>query len=457
MEHIIAAIASAPGESAIGIVRVSGYKSIELISSIFKSKDDVELINKKERMMHYGHIVDGEKVYDEVLAVYFKGPKSYTKEDMVEIFAHGSYISLVNILNLIIKKGATPARAGEFTKRAFLNGRIDLSQAEAVMDMISSKTKIGFEVALNQLEGHLSKKIDDILHTMTDILAQIEVVIDYPDEEVEVISNQNIKQSLKQINNELQVLVDSYDTGKIIKEGLNIVIIGRPNVGKSSLLNALVRQNRAIVTDIAGTTRDIIEEHASIKGIPIKLVDTAGIRETDDMIEKIGVEKTKAHFNQSDMALIVFNASEPITKEDEHILDVIADKKVIIIINKVDLKQKFESEIVKQKLPNAPILYTSALNDVGIDKLENLIVEQILSGAITQQSNDVLTNARHYQAVNLALDNITNAEHSLEMGMPLDIVEVDLMDAYNALGEVTGKSVHEDVINRIFEKFCLGK
>lgn len=457
MNDIICAIATAAGESAIGIVRLTGEGCVQLASTVFKAHSGKTLIEQPTRYMAYGHIVEGDKHYDEVMVVKYLAPYSYTREDMVEIFTHGSYLSTRQIQQLMIKQGALLAEAGEFTKRAFINGRIDLSQAEAVMDLISAKTKKGFSLALDQLEGGLTGLLNQVSEQMTDMMAQIEVVIDYPDEDVEVVTRQQIVNGLNAIKKQLLELSDSYDAGKIIKDGIRLVIIGRPNVGKSSLLNALLKDNRAIVTDIAGTTRDVIEEYANIRGIPIRLIDTAGIRETDDMIERLGVEKTKAHFNSADMALIVFNSSEQMTLEDEQVLDVIADKKVIVVINKVDLVSQLEIERIKAHLSQAPIVYTSVTTNSGIDQLESQIEQLILSGSVSVQASHMLTNNRHYQAIVRANEALASALSALQDDIPLDIVEVDIANAYSQLGEITGKTVGDDVIGRIFEKFCLGK
>lgn len=457
MEHIITAIATASGESAIGIIRVSGQGCGQFVSDLFKTPGQKKFIDYPVRTMVYGHILDQDQVLDEVMAVRYQAPKSFTGEEMVEIFTHGSYIALREVQNLLIRQGASPAEPGEFTKRAFLNGRLDLSQAEAVMDLISSKTKVGFDVAMKQLDGHLSQVLHGFIDQLTDLMAQIEVVIDYPDEEIEVITRDRVVETLIDLLSQLKNLLKTYDAGKIIKDGLNLVIIGRPNVGKSSLLNALLRESRAIVTHIPGTTRDVIEEYANIKGVPVKLIDTAGIRETEDMIEQIGVEKTKAFFNKADMALLVFNASEPFTLEDQHIIDVVKEKQLIVLINKIDLEMVLDVEAIKNKLPHAQFLMTSLTSEIGLDALETAIADRVMSGDIQAKQGQLLTNARHYEACVVAKNAVKQALETLEGGLPLDLIEVDLTNAYTAIGEVIGKSVHEDVINRIFEKFCLGK
>ncbi len=457
MSKLIVSIATPPGESAIGIIRLSGEQCLEIAQSIFQSSSK-KLVNQyPQRTMIYGHIIDNEKKYDEVMICYFEGPRSFTRENMIEIYSHGSSISLREILNLLISKGASPAEPGEFTKRAFLNGRIDLSQAEAIMDLISAKTKLGFDIAISQMEGSITNYLNDISEVLTNLMAQIEVLIDYPDEDVEIISNTSIRILLEQLEEKLNNIIVSYGTGKIIRDGISIVIIGKPNVGKSSLLNALLRESRAIVTHIPGTTRDIIEESLNIKGIPIKLIDTAGIRETEDMIEKIGVERTKIFFNKSDMALLVLNASESLSQEDEDIIAIVKDKMNLVIVNKVDLDVIIDIDRVRTLLPNAYIIETSLVFEKGISTVEDAIESIILSGRLISKSGVILTNARQFEAALNANEAIKSALNALNNQFPLDLVEVDLMNAYAYVGEITGKSANEDIINRIFEKFCLGK
>ncbi len=456
MNDIITAIASGASGNAIGIVRLTGVGCVELISPLFRSINGKQLVDFKARYMAYGHIVKDDHVYDEVMIVYYRAPHTYTKEDMVEIFSHGSAVSLREILQLTIKQGAQLAEPGEFTKRAFLNGRIDLTQAEAVMDMISAKTKMGFDLAFNQLEGHLGQQLSVIIETLTDIMAQIEVTIDYPDEDVEIIARETIVQKMNDINSQFKALLKSYEVGRIVRDGLSIAIVGRPNVGKSSLLNALLRENRAIVTDIAGTTRDVIEETVNIHGMALRLIDTAGIRETDNTIERIGVEKSKLHFNRADIILLVLNGAEALTEEDEVVFEAIADKMCIVAINKVDLELKIDIDYIKKTLPHAVVVYTSALAAEGITTLEAEI-EELLIGDNMRDHHEVISNVRHYEALVKAKNHLDQALTALANGLPLDVVDVDISGVYSAIGEITGHSIHEDVIGRIFEKFCLGK
>ncbi len=455
---IICTISSAAGAAAIGVVRLTGKNCLQLVDDFFITPSDKRLSDFPARYMTYGHIIDrSEKIVDEVMVVHYSKSASYTREQMVEIFAHGNYIALLEIQSLMLAAGARLAEAGEFTKRAFLNGRIDLSQAEAVMDLISSKTKLGFETAQHQLSGSLYNNLFRIGDNLTDLLAQIEVIIDYPDEDVEFASRENIINELNNIRTEIFNLAKSYDLGKIIKNGLKVVIAGRANVGKSSLMNALLGENRAIVTDIAGTTRDVIDAFVNINGIAINLIDTAGIRKSNDKIEQIGVARSKENFNKADLLLLVLDVSVDLSDEDIDILKRADNKTTIVILNKSDLKQKNESIELKLKeiLPDAKIVYTAALKNDGIDNLKNEISGLVYKSELSE--SEIITNERHYQALVNAEKALTNALNSLADDMPLDLIEIDLLDTYNYIGEVTGQTLDEDVINRIFEKFCLGK
>ncbi len=456
---IVCTISSAAGVSAIGVVRLTGANSLDLVDKFFITPSNKKLSDFNARYMAYGHIVDSnKKVIDEVMVVYYNKNSSYTREQMVEIFAHGNYLALLEIQSLLLSAGANLAEAGEFTKRAFLNGRIDLSQAEAVMDLISSKTKLGFDNAQQQLSGSLNKNLVKIGDKLTDLLAQIEVVIDYPDEDVEIITIEKIKSELNNIVNKLTKLEFSYNTGKIIKNGLKLVISGRPNVGKSSLMNALLGEERAIVTNIAGTTRDVIDADMSINGIAIKLIDTAGIRDSEDKIEQIGVEKSKLNFNTADLVLLVLDAEVGLIEEDIDILKRANAKYSIVVVNKSDIKSELDStEInkIKEILPESDIIYTAAINDIGINNLKNKISSLVYISNFNE--SEIITNERHYQALIKANSALKNAISAIDNAIPLDLIEVDLIDGYNYIGEITGQSLDEDVINRIFEKFCLGK
>ncbi len=444
-------------EGAIGIIRISGNQALRIADSVFLSKKGKKLSDFPVQKMVYGHVRKGDKIYDEVLAVYFKAPYSYTAEDIVEIHCHGNISRLMEINALFISLGCVPAESGEFTKRAFLNGRIDLSQAEAVMDLISAKTSKGFDIAMNNLKGGITKEIDVELEKLTDLLAKIEVTIDYPDEDIEVIETKKIKEGLIDILQSLDLFIKNYDKGKLMKEGLSVAIIGSPNVGKSSLMNFLLKEERAIVTDIAGTTRDVLKEWVNFAGVPVHLIDTAGIRETDDVVEKIGVEKSKESFNNADLIIMILSADEDIRTEEKELLELTKGKKTIILINKIDLESKIRKDDVKKYNEKAKILEISVKNKLGIDKLEEAFLDMVEMGELNAKENDFILNQRQLSSIIRSKSGIENALSSLQDGMPLDIIEVDLINAYDALGEVIGKKVDIDVIDRIFEKFCLGK
>ena len=455
----IAAIATASGEAGIGIVRIGGDESIKIIDEIFRSVKDKKLSEYKERRMTYGHIIDPdtEEKIDEVLCYYTKGPYTYTREDIVEINCHGGTIPVKKILQLVLRKGARLAEPGEFTKRAFLNGRIDLAQAEAVMDLISAKTDKGFDVALDQLEGSLSKKVRDIRAKLLDMIAHIEVSIDYSEEDIdEVTLDYLLKESLE-IKNQINNLLKTADAGKILREGLKTVIVGKPNVGKSSLLNALLKESRAIVTNIPGTTRDIIEEHVNIRGIPVRIIDTAGIRETDDVVEKIGVERSKMFFNTADLIILVIDISTELTEEDITIMELIKDKKALILLNKTDLPQKADLDKIKELVGDKKILKTSLILEDDLEIVETAIEELVYEGETRAKESLLVTNIRHKDLLEKALNNIEDGIKAIEQKMPLDFVEVDIKNTWENLGEITGDVVAEDIIDHIFKNFCLGK
>lgn len=454
MESTIAAISTAYGEGGIGIIRISGVKAKEILCSIFTGKEKIE-----DKKMVYGHIKDPEndEIIDEVMAVYMKAPKTYTKEDVVEINCHGSTVSLRKTLDLVLRMGAEPAERGEFTKRAFLNGRLDLSQAEAVIDLIKAKTDKSFDVAMDQLSGHLSSRIKELRKGLTDILVDITVNIDYPDEDIEEIVYSDMYNSLLQINDEIEKLISSAGTGRIISEGLKIAIIGRPNVGKSSLMNALVKEDRAIVTEIPGTTRDTIEERISVKGIPVILTDTAGIRKTEDQIEKIGIEKSKASFNNADLIIFMVDSSRPLDDEDMEIASYIGERRSILLINKTDLVKQADTGILVDKMPNCVVIKTSMIEQKGINELENEVEKLVYGGQIKQKSSLIVSNARHLQLLRDASKSLADAISMIKMEEALDFIEVDVKRAYDILGEITGDSVADDIINEVFKRFCLGK
>ncbi len=444
-------------EGAIGIIRISGNHALKYADAVFVSKKGLKLSEFPVQKMVYGHIKKDDKIYDEVLAVYFKAPYSYTAEDIVEIHCHGNIARIIEINSLFIELGCIPAEAGEFTKRAFLNGRIDLSQAEAVMDLISAKTSEGFDLALNQLKGAVSKEIDAELEKLTDLLAKIEVTIDYPDEDIEVVEKEVIRTGLIEVSNSLENFIQEYDQGKLIRDGIEVAIVGSPNVGKSSLMNFLLKEDRAIVTDVAGTTRDVLREWVNFAGVPVHLIDTAGIRETSDIVEKIGVERSKESFNEADLVIAVLSADKKLSDDEKQLLQLANNKKIIILVNKIDLKSVISLDEIKIVAPKASIVEVSVKNKLGLDKLQDEFLNMVASGTLNSKDNSFIINQRQLSSIMRAKEGIQTAINSLNCGMPLDIIEVDLINAYDALGEVVGKKVDIDVIDRIFEKFCLGK
>ena len=457
IDDTIAAIATAPGEGGIGIIRISGEKSLQVAQSIFKSKSGKMIKDYNARTLIYGTVVDNEKVIDEVLVAYMKGPNSYTAEDVIEINCHGGFISVKKILELILSKGVRLAEAGEFTKRAFLNGRIDLSQAEAIIDVIKSKTDMAHEVAQSQLEGSLAKKIKDLRMNVTEVLAHLEVSIDFAEEDVEEITYQTLEEKALELRNEIKKLYDTAESGKILRDGLKTVIVGKPNVGKSSLLNSILGENRAIVTDIAGTTRDVIEEFVNIKGIPLKIVDTAGIRETEDVVEKIGVEKSRESFSTADLVIMVLDASRKLSEEDMEILESLKNKKTIVLLNKMDLEHQIELEKIEEFVNSEDIIKISALKHQGIEELQDKIEAMVYHGSVKNSSNLMITNSRHKDALFKAYESINDAISAIEQRMPYDFIEVDFKNIWDYLGYINGDTVREDLLDTIFANFCIGK
>ena len=457
IDDTIAAIATAPGEGGIGIIRISGEKSLQVAESIFKSVTGKLIKDYNTRTLIYGTIVDGEKVIDEVLVAYMKGPKSYTGEDVIEINCHGGFISVKKILELILSKDVRLADAGEFTKRAFLNGRIDLSQAEAIIDIIKAKTDKSHEVAQSQLEGLLSKKIRELRFKVTEVLAHLEVSIDFAEEDVEEITYKTLRENAEDLKNEIKKLYDTSESGKILRDGLKTVIIGKPNVGKSSLLNAILGENRAIVTDIAGTTRDVIEEFVNIKGIPLKIVDTAGIRETEDIVEKIGVEKSKESYNTADLVIMVLDSSRPLSQEDREILETLENKKTIVLLNKTDLEQQIDIDELSKYVDCSSIIKISALQYKGIEELQDKIEAMVYKGSVKNSSSLMITNSRHKDALLKAYESINDAINAIDQKMPYDFIEVDFKNIWDYLGYINGDTVKEDLLDTIFANFCIGK
>lgn len=457
IDDTIAAIATAPGEGGIGIIRLSGSNALDIANKMFKPLYRDSIGDYAVRTLIYGNIYDEGVVLDEVLLAYMKGPHSYTAEDVVEINCHGGFISVRKILELALKSGARMAEAGEFTKRAFLNGRIDLSQAEAVIDIINAKTDKSHELAQSQLEGSLSKKIKNLREMLTAVLAQVEVAIDYPEEDIEFITYKELIEKTEAIQREVVQMYKTADTGKILREGLQTAILGKPNVGKSSLMNSILGENRAIVTDIPGTTRDIIEEFVNIKGIALKIVDTAGIRDTDDVVEKIGVEKSRKHLKSSDLTLVVLDNSREIDQEDIDILESVDRSKTLVILNKIDLESKLDLDIVKKYVDEINIINISALKNEGLDLLHDRIEDMVFSGEISNSGDVMITNSRHKDAIYKAMKAIEDAISSLNDEMSYDFIEVDLKDAWDALGYINGDTISEDLLDTIFSNFCIGK
>lgn len=449
----IAAISTPLGEGAIGIVRLSGTDSFAIAQKIFKGKD----LNKvASHTLNYGHIIDPltGKVMDEVMVGAMKSPKTFTREDIIEINTHGGIAVTNEILQLAIREGARLAEPGEFTKRAFLNGRVDLTQAEAVMDIIRAKTDKAMNIAVKQLDGSLSDLINNTRQEILNTLAQVEVNIDYPEyDDVEEATTAVVREKTMEFEQLLTKLLRTARRGKILREGISTAIIGRPNVGKSSLLNNLLREDKAIVTDIAGTTRDVIEEYVNINGVPLKLIDTAGIRETDDIVEQIGVERSKKALKEADLVLLVLNASEPLTAQDRQLLEISQDTNRIILLNKTDLPETIETS----KLPE-DVIRISVLKNQNIDKIEERINNLFFENAgLVEQDATYLSNARHISLIEKAVENLQAVNQGLELGMPVDLLQVDLTRTWEILGEITGDAAPDELITQLFSQFCLGK
>lgn len=436
---------------------MSGEDSFKILEKIFKPKNKQNLEEIKGYRIKYGNIVASEKVIDEVLVSYFKAPKSYTTENMCEINSHGGNIIIKEILELCLKNGARLAEPGEFTKRAFLNGRIDLLQAESVIDIINAKSKKEVREGIKQLEGYLSKEIKEIKQEIMDVTINMEVSIDYPEYDVDEVTINQISNMINRVEMKLRKLEESFENGKIIKEGIKTVILGKPNAGKSSLLNAVLKEERAIVTEYEGTTRDTIEEFVTIKGIPLKLVDTAGIRNAKDEVEKIGIKKSKELAEQADLIIAIFDSSKELSKEDIEILEILKNKKSIIILNKIDLEPKLNEETSELKELNKKIIKISALNNIGIEELYDEIANLFNLNEINLDNEIMITNLRHKALISKALESISKTKDAITNNMPIDIISIFIKDILENLSNITGEIVSEDIIDEIFAKFCLGK
>ncbi len=436
---------------------MSGKECFEVLEKIFQPKNKQKIENIKGYTIKYGHIIENNNVVDEVLVSYFKEPKSYTTENMCEIQTHGGQLIVRKILELCLQNGAELAEPGEFTKRAFLNGRIDLLQAESVIDIIEAKSEKELKTGIQALEGKLSKKIHEIKQQIMDVMVNVEVDIDYPEYELEEVTNKQIQDMLEKVSTLLNKLEQSFDNGKLLKEGIKTAIIGRPNAGKSSLLNAILQEERAIVTEIAGTTRDTIEEFVTIEGIPLKLIDTAGIREAKDEVERIGIEKSKEMAQNADLIIAIFDSSQNLTKEDKQILELIKGKTAIVVLNKTDLTQKINNKTPEIANIAENIINMSIVKEEGIDELYNIIKKLFSFEKINVDDSLTITNIRHKNFISKALQSCEKAEEAIEQKMSLDIIAIFLREILENLGNITGEVVTDDIIDEIFSKFCLGK
>ncbi|KGE19989.1 tRNA uridine-5-carboxymethylaminomethyl(34) synthesis GTPase MnmE [Paenibacillus wynnii] len=457
LSDTIAAVSTALGEGGIAIIRISGPEAIAQVAPLFRSR--ISLNDVESHTVHYGHIVspdDGENI-EEVLVTVMKAPRSFTTEDVVEISAHGGVISVRRVMDLLLQQDIRLAEPGEFTKRAFLNGRIDLSQAEAVIDLIRSKSDRAFSIALKQVSGSLSQRIHALRHSLIETLAHIEVNIDYPEHDVESVTSEFIKTKSREGMDGINKLLKTANEGKILREGITTAIIGRPNVGKSSLLNALARDNKAIVTDIPGTTRDVIEEYVTINNIPLKLLDTAGIRETMDVVEKIGVERSRAAFSEADLILLVLNANEPLHEDELALMEQISGRQVLVIMNKMDLPSRLDQDVLHRYFEAANIVPMSVIEEEGLDKLEDAISALFFGGKLESGDLTYVSNVRHIALLKKAHQSLQDAYEAAEMLVPIDMIQIDVRLAWEQLGEIVGDTAADSLLDQIFSQFCLGK
>ena len=458
-EETISAVATAIGEGAIGIIRMSGNKAISILDEIFQGSKVKKITEIESQKMAYGHIIDPEsqKIVDEVLVLVMRAPRSYTREDIVEIHCHGGSIPLKKILELTLRYGARLSEPGEFTKRAFLNGRLDLAQAEAVIDIIRAKTDASLRMALGQLAGALSEKIRSMRHEILGMIANLEATIDFPEEDIEELTAQDVEKQVVLVLEEIDHLLATKETGRILRDGLETVIIGKPNVGKSSLLNALLKEKRAIVTDVPGTTRDSIEEFVNIRGIPLKIVDTAGIRETTDIVERLGVEKSREFIATADLILVLLDASIPLSEEDREVLELLSQREAIVLVNKSDLPSLLNMDEVYRYVSDQQVIKISVAENSGLVELEQGIVDLVYSGQVQQKEGAFVNNLRQASLLELAKEHLVAVLETIHQDMPPDCIVVDLRDAWEKLGEITGDTVGEDIIEQIFTNFCIGK
>ena len=459
IDDTIAAIATPPGIGGVGIIRVSGKDSFPIVNSLFKSAGTVPLMDRQNRTIQYGTIVDPatNKTIDEVLVLLMKGPHSYTAEDVVEIQCHGGIVPVRQILKLLVNHNVRMAEAGEFTKRAFMNGRIDLTQAEAIIDIIEAKTEDSLSLAVAQLDGTVSSFVKDVREQLIAMIAHLEVTIDYPEEDIEDVTSQEVREQLEPILKAMDDLLSTANTGRLIRDGITTVIVGRPNAGKSSLMNALLRENRAIVTDIPGTTRDSIEEYLDIRGIPLRIVDTAGLRRSEDRIEQLGIQRTREFLASAALVLFLLDASQPLTPEDVEIFQSLPPVPVIIVVNKIDLPQLMDSAEWQRLAGEYTVVTLSAKDRTGFEELEQAIERLVLAGAATNTEMVFLSNTRHFESLDSAGAHLRSARQALQDGLPLDCATIDLRSALAALGQITGETVSDEVVREIFAKFCLGK
>lgn len=454
MEDTITAISTATGEAGIGIVRMSGKTAFEVANKIFKPKSTNR--DFENRKLIYGHIYDKDEIIDEVLISFMKGPSTYTREDMVEIYTHGGIIAVRKVLDLTIKEGARIADRGEFTKRAFLNGRLDLSQAEAVIDLIKAKTDKSYEASMNQLGGSLKKEIKELRDKILDQLARVEYTINFTEDGQEEPDKNIILKEGREVLERLEKLYNSSNKGKIIRDGINTTIIGKPNVGKSSLLNSLAKVNKAIVTDIPGTTRDVIEEYIDLDGIMLKISDTAGIRNSEDIVEQIGVDRSLYYAKTADLIIAIFDLSKPMEEDDKRVMELLSKRKSIVLLNKSDLERKFDIEHLDID-SNIPVVEVSIKENKGIESLEKEIINMFYQGNIKSSADLLVTNVRHRDIIKKAMDYLKSSLDDLEMEVPIDCIELDLRSSWEILGEITGETIEDDVLDKIFRDFCIGK